>query len=49
MLLPGKQEITTEMATRMNIDLCFDHTEAASDFGFAPRAFSPEWGSGQKK
>jgi nucleoside-diphosphate-sugar epimerase len=49
MLLPGKQEITTEMATRMNIDLCFDHTEAASDFGFAPRAFSPEWGSGQEK
>ena len=49
MLLPGKQEITTEMATRMNIDLCFDHTEATSDFGFAPRAFSPEWGSGQEK
>jgi nucleoside-diphosphate-sugar epimerase len=49
MLLPGKQEITTEMATRMNVDLCFDHTEATSDFGFAPRTFSPEWGSGQKK
>jgi nucleoside-diphosphate-sugar epimerase len=49
MLLPGKQEITTEMAARMNIDLCFDHAEATGDFGFAPRAFSPEWGSGQEK
>ncbi|MBN9133049.1 MAG: NAD-dependent epimerase/dehydratase family protein [Nitrosospira multiformis] len=49
MLLPGKQEITTEMATRMNVDLCFDHRQAIDDFGFAPRAFSPEWGSGQEK
>jgi len=49
MLLPGKQEVTTEMATRMNIDLCFDHAEAASDFGFAPRAFSPDWSRGQEK
>ncbi|SEA43126.1 SDR family oxidoreductase [Nitrosospira multiformis] len=49
MLLPGKQEITTEMATRMNVDLCFDHTEATGDFGFAPRAFSPEWDGGQEK
>ncbi len=49
MLLPGKQETTTEMATRMNVDLCFDHTEATGDFGFAPRAFSPEWDGGQEK
>jgi len=49
MLLPGSQEVTTEMATRMNLDLCFDHAEAISDFGFAPRAFSPEWGGGQEK
>lgn len=49
MLLPGKQEVTTEMAARMNIDLCFDHAEAASDFGFAPRAFSPDWSRGQEK
>jgi nucleoside-diphosphate-sugar epimerase len=49
MLLPSKQEITTEMATRMNVDLCFAHTEATGDFGFAPRAFSPEWGSRQEK
>ena len=48
MLLPGKQEITTEMATRMNVDLCFDHTDATSDFGFAPRAFSPEWSGRQE-
>jgi nucleoside-diphosphate-sugar epimerase len=47
-MLPGKQEITTEMATRMNVDLCFDHVEAVRDFGFSPRSFSPEWGDRQE-
>lgn len=47
-LLPGKPEITTEMATRMNVNLCFDHTEATSDFGFTPRSFSPQWGNRQE-
>jgi nucleoside-diphosphate-sugar epimerase len=39
-LLPGKQSMTPEMATRMNIDLCFDHADATRDFGYSPRAFS---------
>ena len=41
MLLPGKRSMTAEMATRMNIDLCFPHEEATEDFGFAPRPFLP--------
>lgn len=40
-LLPGKRGMTPEMATRMNVDLCFSHTDAVHDFGFSPRAFSP--------
>lgn len=43
-LLPGRQGITPEMAMRMNVDLCFDHTEAARNFGFSPRSFSPDLG-----
>jgi nucleoside-diphosphate-sugar epimerase len=38
-LLPGLRGLSTEMATRMNTDMCFDHSEAASDFGFSPRPF----------
>jgi nucleoside-diphosphate-sugar epimerase len=37
----GKQNLTPEMATRMNMDLCFPHHEATRDFGFAPRSFIP--------
>lgn len=43
MLLSGKRDITAEMATRMNMNLCFDHTDATSDLGFSPRPFLPEW------
>lgn len=43
MLLPGKRSMTPEMAMRMNVDLCFDHTDATRDFGFSPRPFLPCW------
>ncbi|KIO49292.1 NAD-dependent epimerase/dehydratase family protein [Nitrosospira sp. NpAV] len=43
MLLPGKRNMTPEMAMRMNVDLCFDHTDATRDFGFSPRPFLPRW------
>lgn len=39
-VLPSKRGLTGEMVTRMNIDLAFDHAEAARDFGFAPRSFN---------
>jgi nucleoside-diphosphate-sugar epimerase len=42
-LRPGKQNVTPEMALRMNMDLCFDHSDATRDFGFSPRAFLPRW------
>jgi nucleoside-diphosphate-sugar epimerase len=44
-LLPGKENVTPEMALRMNMDLCFDHSDAARDFGFSLRAFLPRWGN----
>jgi nucleoside-diphosphate-sugar epimerase len=44
-LLPGKENVTPEMALRMNMDLCFDHSDAVRDFGFSPRAFLPPWGN----
>ena len=43
MLLPGKRNMTPEMAMRMNVDLCFDHADATQDFGFSPRPFLPGW------
>ncbi len=43
MLLPGKRSVTPEMATRMNVDLCFSHEEATGDFGFSPTPFVPHW------
>jgi nucleoside-diphosphate-sugar epimerase len=42
-LLPGKRGLNPEMATRMNVDLCFNHAEATRDFDFSPRLFLPEW------
>lgn len=39
-LLPRFQGLSIAMADRMNTDMVFDHREAASDLGFAPRAFS---------
>ncbi|MGH8686001.1 MAG: SDR family oxidoreductase [Nitrosospira sp.] len=47
-LLPGKRGMTPEMATRMNVDLCFDHADATRDFGFSPRPFLPCWKDTQK-
>ncbi|SEK35572.1 SDR family oxidoreductase [Nitrosovibrio tenuis] len=50
-LLPGKRSVNPEMATRMNVDLCFSHAAAARDFGFAPRPFLPvftQWDDLQK-
>lgn len=38
-MLPGQRHLSTEMATRMNVDLCFDHADATRDFGFSPRPF----------
>lgn len=37
MWLPSKRSLTGEMATRMNVDLCFDHDAATRDFDFRPR------------
>ncbi len=36
-LMPRFGHLTPEMADRMNADLCFDHSAATRDFGFAPR------------
>jgi len=38
-LLPGLRGLSTDMATRMSVDMCFDHSDAARDFGFSPRSF----------
>jgi nucleoside-diphosphate-sugar epimerase len=46
-LLPGKPSLNPEMATRMNVDLCFNHAEATRDFDFSPRLFLPEWDHGE--
>ena len=42
-LLPAKRGLHPEMATRMNVDLCFNHAEATKDFDFSPRLFLPQW------
>jgi nucleoside-diphosphate-sugar epimerase len=42
-LISGKKGTTREMAIRMNVDLCFSHTEATRDFDFSPRPFTPHW------
>lgn len=38
--LPQYAYLSTTMITRMNQDLCFDHSEAYQDFGYIPRTFS---------
>lgn len=38
--LPRLRGLSSEMATRMTSDMCFDHEEATRDFGFQPRPFS---------
>jgi nucleoside-diphosphate-sugar epimerase len=40
-LHPRFGHITPDMAKRMESDLVFDHSEAARDFGYAPRKFDP--------
>ncbi|HYE37797.1 glycosyltransferase [Methylocaldum sp.] len=37
--LPGYRKVTPEAANRINLDMCFDHCEAASDINFTPRHF----------
>jgi nucleoside-diphosphate-sugar epimerase len=37
--IPGLQTLSPEMASRMRMDLCFEHGEATRDFGFRPRPF----------
>jgi nucleoside-diphosphate-sugar epimerase len=39
-LLPAFAHLSTAMITRMNHDMCFDHTKAYHDFGYSPRTFS---------
>lgn len=41
-LLPRLRYLNPEMADRINLDACFDHSEAARDFGFNPRPFAPD-------
>lgn len=37
--LPRFSHWTPQMAERMNVDMTFDHNDAAQDFGFSPRPF----------
>lgn len=37
--LPRFRHLNMQMAYRMNQDLCFDHSDARLDFGYAPRKF----------
>lgn len=41
-LLPAFRKISPEAALRQGVDLCFDHAAATRDFGYAPRAFTPD-------
>ncbi|MFK8068595.1 MAG: NAD-dependent epimerase/dehydratase family protein [Gammaproteobacteria bacterium] len=41
-IIPAYSHLTTEMADRINRDLCFDSTEAINDFGYKPREFYPK-------
>jgi GT2 family glycosyltransferase/nucleoside-diphosphate-sugar epimerase len=38
-IVPRYRGINMQMVARMERDLCFDHGEAARDFGFRPRSF----------
>lgn len=42
--IPRFKDFNAEMARRMNEDLVFDSSDAARDFGFAPRKFGPKQG-----
>lgn len=41
-LTPRFRLLNPEMANRINQDMCFDHTAAVEELGFAPRAFMRE-------
>lgn len=41
-LLPRFRHLSPEMASRMNVDMCFDHAEARRDFGYEPRPFTAD-------
>lgn len=38
-ILPRFRKLSSELATRMNQDLVFEHNDATLDFGYAPRKF----------
>lgn len=38
-VVPRFRELSGELVTRMNTDMCFDHGEASRDFGYCPRKF----------
>jgi uncharacterized protein YbjT (DUF2867 family) len=42
-LHPKYAHLTLDMALRMQTDLVFDHSDAASDFGFSPGRFDPTY------
>lgn len=37
--VPRFRKLSPELVTRMNVDMCFDHSEATRDLGFRPRGF----------
>jgi len=39
-IVPKLRELSPELATRMELDMCFDSSDARRDFGFDPRAFA---------
>ncbi|MCW5619990.1 MAG: NAD-dependent epimerase/dehydratase family protein [Burkholderiales bacterium] len=39
-IVPRLRELSPELATRMEMDMCFDSSDALRDFGFEPRAFA---------
>jgi GT2 family glycosyltransferase/nucleoside-diphosphate-sugar epimerase len=43
--IPAYRNLNLEMAIRMNVDLCFDCSEATRDFGYRPRPFKLEEGT----
>ena len=40
--MPNNKDLTPEMLTRMEEDLCYDHSDAVSVFNWSPRQFQPK-------
>jgi nucleoside-diphosphate-sugar epimerase len=38
-VVPRFRDLSPELVTRMNMDMCFDHADARRDLGFNPRGF----------